>query len=170
MPQAWADPGYNRVLWIQSPNCDLRPPTAVVDTVVLHATVISTLQGVVERFQSPEHKVSSHYTIGKDGSVVQHVSRFNRAWHAGKSKDVEGRTHVNDFSIGIELVNLNDGKDPYPLPQTTVLRNLIMALRKSLPLRYVTSHEYVAVPPGRKTDPLAYPWKTLENLGLHLVP
>lgn len=49
-------------------------------------------------------KASAHYVIDRDGSVVQMVMDENRAWHAGVSS-LNGIKNVNDFSIGIELVN-----------------------------------------------------------------
>jgi N-acetyl-anhydromuramyl-L-alanine amidase AmpD len=170
MPTPWKDPGFNQLLWIQSPNCNLRPKGTVVDTIVLHSTVNPTLQNTTEWFQTDKSQVSSHFTIGKDGSIVENVSTFNRAWHAGASRDVEGRNNVNNFSIGIELVNLDDGKDPYTAPQIQALRNLIFVLKRRFPLKYITSHEFIALPHGRKVDPKGYPWKTLENVGLKLVP
>src|SRR5579859_2118714 len=136
MPVPWKDPGYNTMVWIQSPNCGVRPKSAVVDTVVVHSTVIPTLERTTDAFQSAKSQVSSHFTIGKDGSIVENVSTFNRAWHAGVSRDAEGRGNVNDFSIGIELVNLDDGIDPYPKAQVQALHNLIGALKRRFPLRY----------------------------------
>ena len=170
MPKPWRDPGFNQLLWIQSPNCSLRPPGTVVDTIVLHSTVNPTLENTTEWFQNPKSEVSSHYTIGKDGSIIQNVSSFNKAWHAGVSKDIEGRTNVNNFSVGIEMVNLNDGKDAYTAAQIQALRNLIDVLKRRFPLKYIVSHEYIAVPHGRKTDPKGFPWATLNDIGLKLVP
>src|SRR2546423_9626933 len=169
VPVPWQDPGYNKLLWIQSPHCDLRPVTAPVDTVVLHSTVNPTLENTTMWFQNPTAKVSSHFTVGKDGSIIENVSTFNRAWHAGASKDIEGRPHVNDFSVGIEMVNLNDGKDPYTPAQIQVVHNLIYFLKIRFPLKYITSHEYIAVPHGRKTDPKGFPWETMNDLGLQIV-
>ena len=83
MPAPWHNPGYNKILWIQSPNCGVRPPNTVVDTVVVHSTVNPTLENTTDWFQNPQAQVSSHFTIGKDGSIIQNVSTFNRAWHAG---------------------------------------------------------------------------------------
>src|SRR5262245_44270208 len=105
-----------------SPNCDNRPSDIDVDTVVLHATVLNTLDEVVERFADSESRVSAHYTIDRDGTIVSHVPEERRAWHAGRSKMKDGRESVNDFSIGVELVNLNDGHDPYPPEQIESLR------------------------------------------------
>src|SRR5262245_25653555 len=100
-----------------SPNCDERPDDIVLDTVVLHATVLNSLDEVIRHFSDPTNKVSAHYTIDRDGTIAAHVSESRRAWHAGPSKVKDGRTNVNDFSIGIELVNLNDGVDPFPEAQ-----------------------------------------------------
>lgn len=169
MPVPWKQPGYNQLVWIQSPNCNLRPANTVVDTIILHATANPTLQNTTEWFQTTKSQVSSHFTIGRDGSIVQNVSTFNRAWHAGASKDVEGRTGVNNFSIGIELVNLDNGKDPYPAAQIQALRNLIFTLKRRFPLKYIESHEYIALPHGRKVDPKGFHWDTLNGVGLQLL-
>lgn len=164
MPKPWRDPGYNKLVWIQGPHCDLRKPGSVVDTIVLHATAGPTLEGCTKWFQADESKVSSHYTLGKDGSLVQNVSTFNRAWHAGASKDIEGREGVNHFSVGIEIVNVNDGKDPYTEAQYEVLDNLLAVLLRRFPtIKYITSHEYIATPKGRKNDPKGFDWTRLKR-------
>ena len=80
------------------------------------------------------------------------------------SKDIEGREGVNAFSIGIEIVNLNDGKDPYTKAQYDVVDNLIgMLIRRFPTIKYVTSHAYIAQPPGRKSDPVAFDWTKLRR-------
>jgi N-acetyl-anhydromuramyl-L-alanine amidase AmpD len=111
-----------------SPNFDDRPQNVEVDTVVLHATVLNTLDEVVTHFSNPEAKVSAHYTIDRDGTIVAHVPEDKRAWHAGISKMKDGRTSVNDFSVGIELVNLNDGIDPFPEEQIQAMRSLVRSI------------------------------------------
>src|SRR4051812_20547580 len=74
MPTPWKDPGYLQTVWIQSPNYGHRPQGSVVDTIVVHSTVIPTLEATTGAFQRTESQVSSHFTIGKDGSIVQNVS------------------------------------------------------------------------------------------------
>lgn len=170
MPNPWVDPGFAKLIWVQSPNFGRRPDDAIIDTIVLHSTVIPTLEATTRAFYDTKSQVSSHFTIGKDGSIVQNVSTFKRAWHAGVSKDKLGRENLNNFSIGIELVNLNDGKDPYPAAQIQALKDLILALTRRFPtLHYITSHEFIAQPHGRKSDPLGFPWQTLDGLGFELV-
>jgi N-acetylmuramoyl-L-alanine amidase len=167
----WKDPGYENIVWIQSPNFGKRPGgPADVTTIVIHHTAIATLEATTQTFQRGEGQtsgpVSSHFTIGKDGSIVQNVSTFARAWHAGKSVDAAGRNNVNDYSIGIELVNLGDGKDPYPDAQINALCGLIAEMRRRFPIRQLVSHEFIALPPGRKDDPKAFPWNRLKYFGL----
>jgi N-acetyl-anhydromuramyl-L-alanine amidase AmpD len=139
-----------------SPNCDDRPSGVSIDTIVLHATVLNTLHEVIEKFADPESRVSSHYTIDRDGTIASHVPEERRAWHAGKSKMRDGRVGVNDFSIGIELVNLNDGQDPFPEDQIRAMRGLLRAILARYPIRHIVTHYECADPPGRKSDPAGF--------------
>lgn len=167
MPKVWKDPGYGKFFWIQSPNYGPRPANAVIDTVVVHATVNPTLENTTSWFQTEKSQVSSHFTIGKDGSVIQNVSTFDRAWHAGVSVDAFGKTNLNNTSIGIELVNLNDGKDPFTDAQVTILGFVIHEMMRRYPtIKQIVSHEFIAIPRGRKSDPKNFPWEKLKYLGL----
>jgi N-acetylmuramoyl-L-alanine amidase len=147
-----------------SPNFNERPKGVVIDTVVLHATALNTLQEVVDTFADPESQVSAHYTIDRDGTVVQHVAEDQRAWHAGQSKMKDGRSGVNDFSIGIELVNLNDGVDPFPDVQIQAMRSLLRAIIARHPIRHIVTHYECADPPGRKSDPAGFHEGWIEGL------
>jgi N-acetyl-anhydromuramyl-L-alanine amidase AmpD len=136
-----------------SPNSEPRPQGTSIDTVVLHATVLDTVAEVFEHFNKPDPGVSAHYTIDRDGTVYQHVEETMKAFHAGVSEMPDGRTGVNDFSIGIELVNRNDGIDTYPSAQLDALRQLLAGIRSRHPIAFVVSHAEIARPPGRKSDP-----------------
>jgi len=149
---------------IPSPNFDERPSGIRIDTVVLHATVLNSLAEVNGHFADPASKLSAHYTIDRDGTTVSHVSPDQRAWHAGQSKLMDGRTRVNDFSIGIELVNLNDGIDPYPEPQIHALRDLLRSLIARYPIQYIVTHAEIADPPGRKSDPAGFDLDLVSDL------
>jgi N-acetylmuramoyl-L-alanine amidase/AmpD protein len=168
-PTPWVQPGYLELVWIQSPNWNERPEGIVVDTIVLHSTVIETLEVTTRAFCRESSRVSAHFTIDKDGSIVQHVDTFKRAWHAGVSIDPDGRENVNHFSIGIELVNKNDGKDPYPAAQILALRGIIRSMRYRFPIKRVISHEWIARPIGRKSDPANFPWETLKDIPVEMV-
>lgn len=161
--------GARRVL---SPNCDSRPPQALVTLAVLHA--ISLPRGeyggdaierlFTNRLDPAAHpsfaglagvKVSAHFLVRRDGALVQFVPLHLRAWHAGASR-WRGRERCNDFSVGIELEGVDDGA--FAPAQHRRLAALLGALAARLPLRAVAGHSDVA--PGRKTDPgsgLAWP-------------
>lgn len=105
-------------------------------------------------------QVSSHFVIHRDGLVVQAVSVFDRAWHAGVSSH-RGRSQCNDFSVGIELEGWA-GHSFEPV-QYTRLADLLRALAQQLPLQAVSGHEHIA--PGRKDDPGAgFDWALLRAL------
>jgi N-acetyl-anhydromuramyl-L-alanine amidase AmpD len=76
----------------------------------------------------------------------------------------DGRTNVNDFSIGIELVNLNDGADPFPEQQLAALRELLKEIIARHPIRHIVAHYEVAVPEGRKSDPVGFDRSWFEGL------
>lgn len=106
------------------------------------------------------YKVSSHYMIARDGTVVQLVADNDRAWHAGKSKmPTDGREGVNDFSIGIELLSSHPNDDPtvktpedaYTEAQYASLNRLIAKLCAKYGITAVVGHDEIA--PDRKTDP-----------------
>jgi N-acetylmuramoyl-L-alanine amidase len=75
-----------------------------ISTIVIHYTSGCTLDGAVSWFKNPKAKVSAHYVIGRDGTIIQMVNNEDTAWHAGRS-EWNGVKWVNQFSIGIELVN-----------------------------------------------------------------
>jgi N-acetyl-anhydromuramyl-L-alanine amidase AmpD len=152
--------------YIPSPNCDDRPPDALsISCVVLHATVEPTTEGTVHIFLDPARKVSAHFVVGKDGRVVQMVPVEKRAWHAGVSV-LDGVPSVNDYSVGIEIVNLNDGKDPFPDAQLQAVAGILRLLRSryAIPDARIVSHAQIALPPGRKSDPLGLDFDKIRTL------
>jgi N-acetylmuramoyl-L-alanine amidase/AmpD protein len=95
------------------------------------------------------------------------VNTFYRAYHAGVSKDYFGRENVNNFSVGIEIVNVGNGSDPYPDAQVLAVRLLCGYLSRHHfrgQIKQIVSHEYIATPYGRKNDPINYPWESLFDL------
>lgn len=151
-----------------SPHCDERPTGMMIDTVIIHG--ISLPPGefggeVITNFFCNRLdfdaypaldwlqpvRVSAHLLIKRKGEIIQFVPFDKRAWHAGVSF-FDGRTHCNDFSIGIEL----EGTDevPYEMIQYVQLAAVVRVLMK----RYTAiSHDRIVghseVAPGRKTDP-----------------
>jgi N-acetylmuramoyl-L-alanine amidase len=134
-----------------------RPSGIKIDTIVLHDTGGKTARSAIMWFLNPESKVSSHYIIDKDGTIYKCIPDSDKAWHAGVSS-LHGRQNVNDFSLGIEIVDNND-TDPYPEPQLNAVIDLVVSLcmEYHVPLNRIVGHADVA--PGRKTDPgKDFPW------------
>ncbi len=148
-----------------SPNCDPRPPGSDVSLLLIHS--ISLPPGVfggdaieqlfMNRLDCDQHpyftqlhglRVSAHFLVRRDGELLQFVACTERAWHAGVSQ-WRGRSHCNDFSIGIELEGLEGG--PFEAAQYVALARLMKQLALLYPIDAVAGHEHVA--PGRKRDP-----------------
>ena len=153
---------------IYSPHCDERPEGEKISLIVIHN--ISLPPGeyggpwiddlFMGRLDPQAHpyfaeiaamKVSAHYLIRRDGSVIAYVPPEKRAWHAGVSS-WKGREKCNDFSIGIELEGSDDV--PFAEPQYEALALLTRELQSHFGPLEVAGHSDIA--PGRKTDP--GPW------------
>lgn len=144
-------------LWCPSPNYRTPPTQRQISCVVVHATATSGLDSPKEWLCNPQSDVSAHYLIGLDGTILHLVHESNIAYHAGES-EWKGVPQVNHYSVGIELVNANDGVMPYPEEQLAACAALVAAvcLDYGVKLEDVVGHLDVA--PGRKTDPAAFPW------------
>jgi N-acetylmuramoyl-L-alanine amidase len=155
-----------------SPNVDDRPPGCAVDTLILHYTGMPTAAAAMERLRDPATKVSAHYLIDEDGTVVRLVPEERRAWHAGVS-EWHGRAGLNDCSIGLELVNPGHewGYRPFTEAQYDACIALCRAIvaRWLIPPSRVLAHSDVA--PARKQDPgELFDWPRLAAAGIGLWP
>jgi N-acetylmuramoyl-L-alanine amidase len=155
-----------------SANFDARPDGAAVDMLVLHYTGMETAEAALQRLVDPAAKVSAHYLIDEDGTIVRLVEEDRRAWHAGVAW-WRGATDVNARSIGIELVNPGHefGYRPFPEAQTGALIDLAadIVARHAIPARNVVGHSDVA--PRRKMDPgELFDWPRLAAAGIGLWP
>ncbi|MBC8139735.1 MAG: N-acetylmuramoyl-L-alanine amidase [Fibrella sp.] len=152
---------------IRSPNYNSRPFFGTVDCVVLHATVTETADDAIRIFLARGSKVSAHFVVARDGKVTQMVPVGKRAWHGGTSR-LGRRANVNDFSVGIEMVNRNDGLQPYTDRQYEAVAGIIRDLRTnrqySIPPERIVSHRAIALPQGRKSDPRGFDFSRLHRL------
>ncbi|HLE93278.1 MAG TPA: 1,6-anhydro-N-acetylmuramyl-L-alanine amidase AmpD [Sulfuricaulis sp.] len=165
--------------FVASPNCDLRPQGTSIDTLIIHSISLPPGKfggrGIEQLFSNSlnpdEHpyyreiqglKVSSHLLIRRHGELVQFVPLHHRAWHAGRSF-CDGRTCVNDFSIGLELEGADD--IPFDGTQYESLALLTRTVRQFYPAiapQRIYGHSDIA--PGRKTDPgPLFDWKRYLN-------
>ncbi|MES2049758.1 MAG: 1,6-anhydro-N-acetylmuramyl-L-alanine amidase AmpD [Pseudomonadota bacterium] len=164
-----------------SPNYNARPDGADISLLVIHNISLPAGQfggdAIAELFQNcldcsahesfaslREVKVSSHFLIRRDGTVLQFVSTLDRAWHAGVSS-FDGRSACNDFSIGIELEGTDDL--PFETAQYDSLTLLTQALLARFAITHIVGHDEIA--PGRKTDPgPCFDWALYERRMLGL--
>ncbi|MDF2156772.1 N-acetylmuramoyl-L-alanine amidase [Algoriphagus sp. CAU 1675] len=145
--------------WIGTTNFSIRRPNFVV----IHHTAQESLDQTITTFTLTRTQVSSHYVIGRDGTIVQMLNDYLRSWHAGRGK-WGNDTDLNSSSIGIELDN--NGSEYFSEQQIESLLLLLGRLKEkyNIPTANFIGHSDLA--PGRKVDPNVYfPWKRLADAG-----
>jgi N-acetylmuramoyl-L-alanine amidase len=120
--------------------------------------------------RDPAAKVSCHYLVAEDGTILRMVDEAKRAWHAGRSH-WRAIDDVNSASIGIEIVNPGHdwGYRPFPAEQIEALIPLVADIkeRHGITRGDVVGHSDIA--PARKRDPgELFPWHSLARLRLAL--
>lgn len=139
------------------------PPTPRnIDTIVLHSSYNAgdgneyDVEKTISQYET--YGVGAHYLIDRKGTIYRLIDEANIAYHAGASKMPDGRTNVNDFSIGIEMIaNESDG---YTEKQYTAVNNLVADIKVRYQIKSVVGHGDIA--PSRKTDPWKFDWKKLK--------
>ncbi|WP_214241683.1 N-acetylmuramoyl-L-alanine amidase [Wolbachia pipientis] len=153
--------------------------------VVVHHTESPTLKST--KYALNSSGISVQLIVDRDGSITLMVPLEKRAWHAGISyakvqvdNVVEELQKLNDYSIGIEIVNT--GLEPFPEEQMKSVKDLILYLMKRFKIRkdMIFSHAeigtivYNSAIEGyamRKPDPhKLFDWELLEKsgIGLHI--
>jgi len=157
-------------IWNPSPNFaeDLDRKISII---VIHATATPGLKSPLAWLCDPASKASAHYLIDLDGTIYHLVLDEHVAWHAGVSK-WKGREHtslktgnstVNNCSIGIELVNANDGKQVYPKEQVFACAKLCKYLKDEFSVADCDIVGHLDVAPGRKNDPVGFDWEAFRQ-------
>lgn len=138
--------------------------TRVVDTIVLHSSFNSlggdpyNVDAILSMYA--RERVGTNYLLTRDGCIYELVPPERVSYHAGVSRMPDGRTGVNAFSVGIEIVN---GYDDHPTEvQYRSLRWLIQYLKKQYPIRYTVAHGEIAG--NRRTDPWNLDWTRIQDL------
>jgi ABC-type dipeptide/oligopeptide/nickel transport system ATPase component len=147
-----------------------------IDLIVIHATGgpdcnpkwsyrSGTLASIISHFRQFKDRISIHYIVGRDGEIVKMVDENEIAYHT---------RGFNDRSIGIELINKGNAKDPYSDKQ---IKSLIALLRQILDRHqlnldaikghYELDHGYIVCNGKKikaKQDPGAnFPWEKVRN-------
>ncbi len=135
-----------------------------VDTVVVHSIYDALgmnpydVDGVM--YELAIYDVSSHYLISREGLIYRLVKDNDLAWHAGRSQLFDGRTSVNRFSIGIELLHHeNDSANDF---QYNSLVDLIKYLQFDYDIKHITGHTDISL--TTKTDPWNFDWVKFNTL------
>lgn len=159
--------GTAKIITRPSPNYNTRKAGAPTDTIVIHHTATNDLQTALKILTGKEFEVSSHYLIDKDSTVYQLVEESQKAWHAGASH-WRGREKINDYSIGIELVN--NGFEPFPPAQMNGLLGLCHDIMSRHPIDHRNIIGHFDIAPTRKIDPNHFfDWKHMfeNDLGIY---
>jgi len=138
-----------------------------IDVIIVHS-VFNASEGdkydvdlVIKQFS--HYHVSSHYLLGRDGTIYQLVKEKNISYHAGQSQLPDGRMGLNSCSIGIELITSTE--DAPTDAQLNSLVALVKDIKNRYKIKYVLRHSDIA--PDRKTDPWNLNWvdflKRLQN-------
>jgi hypothetical protein len=133
-----------------------------IDTIIIHSSYNSlggdehSLDKILNIYKN--YDVAPHYLISREGKVYRLVEDKNIAYHAGVSKVPDGRTGVNDFSIGVEVINTksespNNG-------QYSALKDLTDYLKNKYKIKYIFGHSDIAS--GRKDDPWNFNWEKIK--------
>ncbi|MGL4312581.1 MAG: N-acetylmuramoyl-L-alanine amidase [Sphingomonas sp.] len=151
-----------------SPNFDER--ALPISIIVLHYTGMQDGASAIARLRDPAAKVSSHYVVDEDGTVLRLVAEDKRAWHAGKSH-WRAIDDINSASVGIEIVNPGHewGYRPFPDEQIASVMRLVSDVkdRYGITRGNIVGHSDIA--PARKRDPgELFPWGQLARLRLAL--
>ena len=89
-----------------------------------------------------------------------------RSWHAGFSA-WKYDTNLNSSSIGIEIVNLDGNRYPYPEKQIEAVIFLMKKLLKEYEVSPANIVGHSDIAPTRKIDPGAlFPWERLSDNGI----
>lgn len=133
-----------------------------IDTIIIHSSYDAigsdpySVNGVISEYK--DAGVSAHYLIARGGTVYRLVRDQDIAYHAGVSRLPDGRTNVNEISLGIELINTKSGK--FTESQYAALNSLIETLKVKYKIKYVLGHNQIA--PGRKDDPWNFDWSKID--------
>ncbi len=175
IPEMWF-PGVEHY-WRYSTSRRIVDPVNGIAAVVIHATAGHASTHAVDGMHPPaQKKVSFHWLI-PDENEAQHgstvwacVRERDAAWHVrdtARHSDVNGgERNVNHWSLGIEVVNLQRGPDPFSDWQVAVTATIVRYCWAKYPnLRHVVSH--AKMDPTRRNDPGEnFPWERFKAMVL----
>lgn len=126
-----------------------------------------------------DNRVSAHFLILRDGTIIYLVEEQYSAWHAGVSAwnryteqdpHHQSMTSLNKNSIGIEVENDGIGEQ-YPLEQSQAIITLSQYLVKAYDIKPYNILAHAEIAPNRKIDPSPqFNWDLLAKHGVGYFP
>ena len=131
--------------------------------IIIHYTGMTKELSAINKLCNFKSKVSAHFFIKKNGSVLNLVPPLYEAWHAGKSSWKNFKS-LNRYSIGVEIQNSGHDNRYENFSQKQIVsikKLLIYLIRKyNVNTKNVLGHSDIS--PERKKDPgEKFPWKEL---------
>lgn len=158
--QPWTGPvvPHPNYRWWKTNQYRAQRRASVVDTFVVHATAGGSSAGAMSVPASGK-QASWHWLIpdedepGHGEFIYRCVPDSGAAWHVlnNIAHPADDRTQINDRSFGVEVVNRQDGRDPFSDWQLRVAAALVRYAWSHYPIRYLYTHAYLD--PRRKSDP-----------------
>ncbi len=132
---------------------------------IYHYTGMRSESKAINRLTDDKSKVSCHYFIKRNGSIILMVPDLYEAWHAGKSNWKKDKS-LNKKSIGVEISNKGHqfGYKNYSKKQIKSLIKLSTYLIKKYRIKKsnILGHSDIAF--DRKKDPgEKFPWQHLSK-------
>ena len=136
--------------------------------VVFHYTGMKSEKSALKKLSDNKSKVSCHYFIKKNGSIINLVPDLYVSWHAGIS-NWKKLKNLNKFSIGIEIHNAGHQfrYNSFNKKQINSIKYLSLKLAKKYNFKreHYLGHSDIAS--DRKKDPgEKFPWEKLAKKGL----
>ena len=149
-----------------SPNFDRKKrKIKQIKFIIFHYTGMKNERDAIKRLTDSKSKVSSHYFIKNNGSIITLVPELYVSWHAGISSWKNYKS-INKYSIGIEISNPGHG-NKYKKFSKKQIRS-ILKLSKFLIKKYKIKDKFILghsdIAPFRKKDPgEKFPWRYLSK-------
>ena len=152
-----------------SPNFNTRKRSIRnIKFIIIHYTGMRKELSAIDRLCDIKSKVSAHYFIKKNGSVLNLVPPLYEAWHAGKSS-WKNLKSLNKYSIGIEIQNSGhyNKYENFAQKQIISTKKLLKYLIQKYKINFNNILGHSDIAPDRKKDPgEKFPWKELSKYKL----
>mgnify|MGYP002059633366 FL=1 len=135
----------------------------LIKFIIIHYTGMKKESEALKRLSNPKSKVSTHYFIKNNGTVINMVPDDYVAWHAGISHWKNYKS-LNKYSIGVEISNPghNYKYKNFSQKQISSLTKLLKMIIKKYKIKRENILGHSDIAPSRKKDPgEKFPWRKL---------